>query len=206
MRTRNVWPPLTTRPTLGNAGSGRSGSLASSEPRGVEVTLVVVHRHERQVVQPGERARERDAHEQRARQARALGDRDRLDPRQSRGPGPPACLVEDRDHPAQVRPCRHLRHDAAGRGVQGDLARDDVGQDPAPAPPRPRRPSRRTRSRWPARGRSSCRGPSPPASATSPVSAVRRREAARSVSTRACIAGVSSASVVMIRASSPLSE
>ena len=40
-------------------------------------------------------------------------------------------LVEHRDHPAQVGARGDLGHDAAGLRVERDLARDDVGDDPA---------------------------------------------------------------------------
>jgi hypothetical protein len=94
------------------------------------VALEVVHGNERLVVDPGERLGEVHADEQRAGEARAIGDGDPVDVPPFRAGLLPR-RVEDRHDPAQVRPRRHLRHDAAGRGVKGDLRRDDVGVDAA---------------------------------------------------------------------------
>ena len=49
------------------------------QPARVDVALEVVDRDERLAVRPGERLGEVDADEQRAREARAVGDRDGVD-------------------------------------------------------------------------------------------------------------------------------
>ena len=102
------------------------------QPRGVDVALEVVHRHQRQTGVPGQRAGHRDADEQRAGEARALGDRDAVEVAQ---------VVDARTrrsassstghHPAQVGACGHLGHDATGARVERDLAGHDVGDDAA---------------------------------------------------------------------------
>ena len=107
-------------------GCRRLGLVGVEQPRRVDVTLQVVDRHERQVERPGERLGHRDADEQRAREPGALGHRDRRDVRPVRQARSLARLVEDRDHPAQVRAGRDLRHDPAGRRMERDLARDDA--------------------------------------------------------------------------------
>jgi hypothetical protein len=100
------------------------------EPRGVQMTLEVVHADERPLVHERERLREIDPDQQRAGQARAVGHRDRVDILDRRS-GILERLVEHRHDPAEVRPGGHLRHDASGRRVERGLARDDVRVDPA---------------------------------------------------------------------------
>ena len=212
-------------PTAHDQTDGRQRRLRAlrrirvQQPCRVEVTLVMIDRDQRQVVEPGERTRERDAHQQRADEARAFRDRDRLDAREPVGPGATAGLLEHRDHPADVGARRHLRHDATGGGMEHHLARDDVGVDaPPPLHDRDRgliaggldgeQPSGTHASAGPAAGGPSAddrvsvpgRRPALPSAASS--CAKRSRRAA----TRASIAGVAMGSVVMIRASSPLSE
>ena len=90
--TRNVWPPDTIRATSGNTGSWPSASPGSVQPGRVEVALEVVDPDERLVVDPGERLREVDPDEERAGEARAVGDGDarrrrRPSRRRRRGPG-----------------------------------------------------------------------------------------------------------------------
>ena len=79
---------------------------------------------------PGQRLGEVDAHEQRAREPRAVGDRDAVDVGHGDA-GRGERLVQHGHDPAQVGPRRDLGHDAAGRRMERDLARDDVGVDPA---------------------------------------------------------------------------
>ena len=70
MSTRNVWPPLTTRPMQGSSGSGLLRLVGIQQPGRVQVAFVVIDRHQRQIVDPGQRARHRDAHQQGAGEAR----------------------------------------------------------------------------------------------------------------------------------------
>ena len=193
-------------------GSVRLAGIA--QPRGVDVALEVVDPDERHVVDPGERLGEVDADQQRAGQARSVGDRDRVDVVPGRaGVGPR--LVEDRHDPAQVGAGGDLGHDPAGRGVERDLRGDDVGVDPPAV--LDQRDARLVARRFD--------GEDQPAAHPTGLIAADPREgrfrrgrrasgragagaasmAARSRAIRSRIAGSASGSVVMIRASSPLS-
>ena len=93
-----------------------------AQPGRVDVALEVVDPDQRPVVDPGEGLGEVDPDEERAGQARAVGDRDRLDVVPGR-PGVGPRRVEDRDDPAQVGPRGDLRDDPAGRRRGGRPAR-----------------------------------------------------------------------------------
>src|SRR4051794_2575061 len=106
---------------------------------------------------------------------------------------------------------RHLGHDAPGGRVERDLARDHVGVDPAPALDEgdARLVARRFHGEDERTGgpRAHPRYWSGGASAgTSSGSMGRASSADRRPPSRSRMAGDSSASVVMISASSPLSE
>ena len=103
--------------------------LRIEQPGRIDVPFEVVHRHQWQAHAPGQRLGHGDAYQQRAGQARAFGDGDRVHLRPVIDAGSGAGLVEHRDHPAQMRPRRHLGHDAAGGRVQLHLAGDDAGHD-----------------------------------------------------------------------------
>ena len=92
----------------------------------------VVDPDERLAVDPGQGLGEVDADQERAGQARAVGDGHRVDVADGHA-GVGQRLVEDRHDPAQVGPGGDLRDDAARRGVEGHLAGDDVGVDPPAA-------------------------------------------------------------------------
>ena len=134
----------------------------------------------------------------------SVGHRDRVDVVPGRagiGPG----LVEDRGDPAQVRACRDLGHDPAGRGMERDLRGDHVGEDP-PAIVDERDAGLVARR---------FDGEDEPAAHASPARGRRARSgrtgggaasiSARSRAIRSRMAGSASGSVVMISASSPLS-
>ena len=116
----NVWPPETTRVDEREDRLGTVRLTRVAKPRCVDVTLEVIDPDQRPIVDPGEGLGEVDPDEQRARQAGAVGDRDRLDVVPGRAGIVPR-RVEDRDDPAQMGTRGHLRHDPAGRGVEGDL-------------------------------------------------------------------------------------
>ena len=168
------------------------------QPRGVDVPLQVVDRHQRQAVDPGERLGHGDPDQQRSGQSRPLGDGDGLELRPIGNAGVAARLLEHRDHPAQMGARRDLGDDAAGRAVQGNLAGDDVGHDPAAVLDDgdgglvARRLDREDAAAWRA-----CHAITAEISGRS---ASRARQGGRPSTDRI------SGSVVMISASSPLSE
>jgi hypothetical protein len=114
-------------------GRWRTGLATLEQPCRVEMAFEVVHRHERAVVQEGQRLGHRQADQERAGQTRAVGHRDGVDLGGAGQAGPMECLVEDGQHPAEVRPGRDFGHDAAGRSVERRLAGHDGGGDRAPA-------------------------------------------------------------------------
>ena len=101
-------------------------------------------------------------------------------------------LVENRHDPAQVGSRGHLRHDPAGRGMERDLAGHDVGVDPPATPDEG--DAGLVAAALDRQEERPAHGPSPGSGAAA--------SSARSRSRRAVIAGPSSVSVVMIRASS----
>ena len=89
------------------------------------MSLEVVDAHQRLAPDERERLREVDADQQRAGKTGPVGDRYAVDvvPAHARVlPG----LLEDRDDPSQVSPRGELGHDASGGRVERDLAGNDV--------------------------------------------------------------------------------
>ena len=117
----------------GREGRWRARLATLEQPCRVEVALEVVDGHQRSVVQEGQRLGHRQADQERRRQTRAVGHRDGVDLGRAGQAGAIERLVEDGQHPAQVRPGRDLGHDAAGRSVERRLAGDDGGGDRSPA-------------------------------------------------------------------------
>ena len=85
-----------------------------------------------QVVADRQRLGDVDADQQRADQARTAGHGHRVEILPA-GPGLLEGRLEGGHDPAQLLAGGHLRHDAAGGGVQGHLAGDLVRLDPAAA-------------------------------------------------------------------------
>ena len=102
--------------------------VAVLQPGRVHVALEVVDPDERHVVDPGERLREVDPDEQRPGESGAVGDGDRAHVRPI-GSGIGPCLIEHRHDPAQVGPGGHLGNDPASGGVERHLRGDDVRTD-----------------------------------------------------------------------------
>ena len=168
------------------------------QPGRIEMALEVVDTDQRPVLREREALGEVDPHQERPRESRPVRDRDRVHvPPAGRGPG--HRLLEHGHDPAQVRARSHFRHDATRGRMHRDLARHHVAVD---------RPTTLDhgdpRLVAAALDREQERAAHASASAVGPVvgSAVRVRSSARRRSTRCTIAGDSSGSVVMIRASS----
>ena len=107
---------------------GRLRTVGVAKPRRVDVALEMVDPDQRPVVDPRKRLREVDPDEKRAGEPGSVRDGDRPDvvPRHARvGPR----FVEHGHDPANVRSRGDLRDDPARWRVQRDLRRDDVGQD-----------------------------------------------------------------------------
>ncbi len=155
------------------------------------MTLEVVDADEGHVERPGDRLGVGQAHQQRADQTRPGGHRDRAHVGKARA-GRLEDLVEGGVQPAQVGPRRQLGHDPAGAGMQGDLARDGLGDDAA-------RSVEEGHARLVA-GRLD--GEQKPAGHPGASGSGRAAISARRVARRVTIAGLSNGSVVMIRASS----
>ena len=185
----------------GRPGPRRSAVARVAQPGGVDVALEVVDPDQRPVVDPGERLREVDPDEQRAGQARAVGDRDRVDvvparrrrpPRPRRGRARSSAGGPGRRPRGRSRPMRAwsatcdattLREDppaALDERDPGLVARRLDGEDERAAH-RARAPRRR------------------PAAGSAPAPRRGRRAGA---AIRSRIGGSASGSVVMIRASS----
>ena len=179
-------------------GFGRHGriTIAIGQPVGIDVSLDVVDPDQGKVVGCGQRLGDVDPHQQRADQARAVGDRDRVEP-VPRG----VCLgqrrVKGRHDPAQLLARCHLGHDPPGLRVQGHLAGHLASLD-APAPHYHRDPGLIA-----GRLDGQDSGSDHPASSRSVGSARPNRSRARA--TRRRISGERSEGVVITRASSPSS-
>ena len=102
------------------------------QPDGRDVPVEVVDHDQGQAGGVGERLGRRDAHQQRADQARALGDGHRVDLGQGQA-GALERRVDDGVHRPEVVAGRDLGHDAAVGGVQVGLRRDDA-RDDLPSP------------------------------------------------------------------------
>ncbi len=178
-------------------GDEREGGLRPlglarvEQPGRVEVTLEVVDPDEGDAQGPRDRLGIREAHEERADQPRAGGDR-HLPHVGKRRARLSQDLVERRVDPAQVGPCRDLGDDPAGPGVQRHLARHGLGHDPAG--PVEQRDAGLVARRFDSQEE--------PAAHPGASGSGRAAISARSRASRAVIAGPSSGSVVMINASS----
>ena len=167
------------------------GRVRVEQPGRVEMTLEVVDPDEGDVQGPRDRLRIREAHEERADQPRAGGDGHL--PHVGKGRARfPQDLVERRVDPAQVGPRRDLGDDPAGASVQCHLARHGLGHDPAG--PVEERDAGLVARRFD--------GQEEPAAHPGASGSGRAAISARSLASRAVIAGPSSGSVVMISASS----
>ena len=135
-----VWPPLATRQRKGGSSGSGSRKLAATWPCRWS-TGISGSRARR-----GDRLRGADADQQGADQARAGGDRDRLDLVERRRPPRPAP-----PRPPATASSRWWREATSGttppkRGVRRGLRGDHVGEDPRRRRAPPRR-CRRRRSR-----------------------------------------------------------
>ena len=134
MCTSDVCPPETSE------RHERRLDLGVGEHVREDVPLEVVHADERQPGRHREPLRVRDAHHERADEPGPVRDRDRVESREGSGPSSPSAaparsqrLVDDADDRLGVLAARDLGHDAAEARVEVDLARDDVGEQLAPA-------------------------------------------------------------------------
>ena len=132
----SVWPPLAIRQRNGGSSGSGSRKLAATWPcRWSTPTQRLAGRR-------GERLGRADADQQRADQARAAGDRDRVDVVEP-DPGLGERRVDDRVDQLEVVARGDLGHDAAEALVRRGLRGDHVRADPR----RRRRPPRRCRRR-----------------------------------------------------------
>ncbi len=105
------------------------GGRAARNPGRIEMGLVVVNAEERPPQGKRDGLSGLEAHQQGAGQARALGGRHGIEPGGAH-PGLRQSGARHRQQVPQVLARRQLRHHAPILGVQRDLGRNDVGQDP----------------------------------------------------------------------------
>ena len=95
------------------------------ERRGKDVAFEVIHAHERRLVRPRQRLRERAPHQQRAHEAGAVRDRDAVEGGQAHAALGERLLHDGHDD-FEVAARRELGNDAAVGGVHGILRGDDA--------------------------------------------------------------------------------